>query len=100
MALAFDVAGDAFDGIEILRHQFVVLDLDTEGLLQEPDNLHDAGGVDDPCLQQGCLWIEAVTGSQEKVLNNKRSNLPSGIHFNLSLAPMTRAATLAGDSLP
>ena len=68
--LLADEAGDVRDRVEVLREDLLVGDLDLVALLDEADQLEDAGRVDHADLDQGVVPVEddAVRAQREVVL--------------------------------
>ena len=63
---------DAGEGIEVVRHQLLVGDLDLELGFEERDELQDSGGIDDPPGDEGVVLVEGLRAlAEQKVIGDE-----------------------------
>ena len=73
--------------IQVFRVQLLVVYQDLERLLEEGDELHDTGGVEDAFLQERIVFLEAVVRDPEQeVLDDEFANLVLDRHVLSLLA--------------
>src|SRR3569623_889667 len=76
LALPLDEVGHIADRVEILGHEFVVIDRDTIGLLEKRHELEHAGRVDQPLFEERTVVVQPLAVvAEQKVLEHKRPHL-------------------------
>src|SRR5688572_26956746 len=66
--LAGDECRDGGDAVEVFGHEVLIIHLDLELALDERDELHGAGRVDDAAVEQGIVVTQLLAASKQEIL--------------------------------
>lgn len=72
LKFCFNKSHQIVDGIQIVWNELAILNLDVKFLFEKYDQFQNAGGIDDPFVQEGVVVAQVTVAlAKEKVVNDK-----------------------------